>query len=150
MCLYEGKFEQKVRGRTFEVPGIKNERLQGQVSKAIKMRQSCGRQRQPNTSKYSAAAIAALATAIWHFAAAVAAAVALTSAALTLVCRGHKSSHSAAANVEHAAALLLVSAAVFFVRGNPHNGTHAYAAAVYVFLLQSSSCLRRVFALSID
>ncbi|KAJ7836013.1 hypothetical protein B0H13DRAFT_1913310 [Mycena leptocephala] len=39
----------------------------------------------------------------------------------------------AAANVEHAAALLLVSAAVFFVRGNPHNGTHDYAAAVYVF-----------------
>ncbi|KAJ7892365.1 hypothetical protein B0H13DRAFT_1886803 [Mycena leptocephala] len=56
----------------------------------------------------------------------------------------------AAANVEHAAALLLVSAAVFFVRGNPHNGTHNYAAAVYVFWLQSSSCLRCIFAFSID
>ncbi|KAJ7897505.1 hypothetical protein B0H13DRAFT_2521590 [Mycena leptocephala] len=76
-------------------------------------------------------------------------------------CRMQRQSHQqtaarqyehAAANVEHAAALLLVSAAVFFVRGNPHNGTQAgaYAAAVYVFLLQSSSCLRRVFALSID
>jgi hypothetical protein len=56
----------------------------------------------------------------------------------------------AAANVEHAAALLLVSAAVFFVRGNPHNSTHDYAAAVYVFWLQSSSCLRCIFAFSID
>ncbi|KAJ7926398.1 hypothetical protein B0H13DRAFT_1862232 [Mycena leptocephala] len=56
----------------------------------------------------------------------------------------------AAANVEHAAALLLVSAAVFFVHGNPHNGTHDYAAVVYVFWLQSSSCLRCIFAFSID